>query len=615
MIRRWYLYAVSGITLQAVTWAVIGLLRGLLAGAGAALPQSTSLQLSVVLIGLPIFGLHWRWVQREAGAADLALRNEARPVYVHVMLLAFVVPWLFSAFWLIEAGLQQLPNTTSASLFPDATAGESVVALLVLTGMLWYFNAQRLHLAAQFADDVFFCGVQRLAALLLAFLSFSVALSASASLLGWLLFELSPQPAGVMFAALPSGEVAALLTGMGAWLLAWRFAQRQFAGGAIAELQSVVRKLYLYVLLFAGMLTTVTNLALVLGGALRALLGLPAAGDWQPLAAAVIVFGFVWAYHAAVLRADGVQAQLAGGQLMVRHLYLYLTAALGLGAVLVGLGGLLTVLIRWPYESDQREPLALFSATLLAGLPVWALAWRTAQAAAHANVAERQSSLRRAYLYFFLLLAVLGVLTSAVFVVARLVNLLLSGDAQDMLPGTAQAVGYGLLSAALWLVQQRLLAADRELEAGLARAALAGQHATLLLPAADPFTLALQTALQAAHPGLQVAVQSGAAGESLPEGGLLLLPATLAARIPAGARALLLPLPVPGAHWVALEPAREQELLRHAVAAVSQLLAGEPVRPLRGWTAGTVIAVAAGGLMLLALLAIPLVLAITMLLD
>ncbi|RLT52429.1 MAG: hypothetical protein DWI67_05725 [Chloroflexi bacterium] len=315
---------------------------------------------------------------------------------------------------------------------------------------------------------------------------------------------------------------------------------------------------------------------------------------------------------------------------------------MGLGAVLVGLGGLLTVLIRWPYESDQREPLALFSATLLAGLPVWALAWRTAQAAAHANVAERQSSLRRAYLYFFLLLAVLGVLTSAVFVVARLVNLLLSGDAQDVLPGTAQAVGYGLLSAALWLVQQRLLAADRELEAGLARAALAGQHATLLLPAPGPFTLSLpnpvpaapprlpvagpswaarpslsplQTALQAAHPGLQVAVQSGAAGESLPEGGLLLLPATLAARIPAGARALLLPLPVPGAHWVALEPAREQELLRHAVAAVSQLLAGEPVRPLRGWTAGTVIAVAAGGLLLLALLAIPLVLAITMLLD
>ena len=118
MIRRWYLYAVSGITLQAVTWAVIGLLRGLLAGAGAALPQSTSLQLSVVLIGLPIFGLHWRWVQHEVGAAELALRNEARPVYVHVNLLSFVVPWLFSASWLIEAGLQQLPNTTSASQQP-----------------------------------------------------------------------------------------------------------------------------------------------------------------------------------------------------------------------------------------------------------------------------------------------------------------------------------------------------------------------------------------------------------------------------------------------------------------------------------------------------------------
>ncbi len=615
MIRRWYLYAVSGITLQAVTWAVIGLLRGLLAGAGAALPQSTSLQLSVVLIGLPIFGLHWRWVQREAGAAELTLRNEARPVYVHVMLLAFVVPWLFSAFWLIEAGLQQLPNTNSASLFPDATAGESVVALLVLTGMLWYFNAQRLHLAARFADDVFYCGVQRLAALLLAFFSLSVALSNAASLLGWLLFELSPQPAGLVFAALPRAEVAALLTGTGAWLLAWRFAQRLFAGGAVAERQSVVRKLYLYVLLFAGMFTTVTNLALVLGGALRALLGLPAAGDWQPLAAAVIVFGFIWAYHAAVLRADDAQAQLLGGQLVVRRLYLYLAAALGLGAVLVGLGGLLTVLIRWPYESDQREPLALFIATLLAGLPVWALAWRAVQSAAHASAEERHSSLRRGYLYFFLLLAALGVLTSTVFVVARLINLMLSVNVQEVLPGTAQAVGYGLLSAALWLVQQRLLAADRAVEDALAQTALAGQRAILLLPPGDAFTHALQSALQAAHPGLQVLVQSAAPDAALPDSGLLLLPATLAARIPAGVRALLLPLPVPGADWVALEPAREQELLRHAVSAVTQVLAGEPVRPLRGWTVGTVLAVASGGLLLLALLAIPLVLGITMLLD
>lgn len=615
MLRRWYLHVVSGITLQAVAWAVIGLLRGLLAGAGGALPQSTALQLSVVLIGLPIFGLHWRWAQREAGDPELAQRNEARPVYVHVMLLAFVIPWLFSAYWLIEAGLQLLPNTSSASLFPDATAGESVVALLVLAGMLWYFNAQRLDLAARFADEVFFCGVQRLAALVLAFLSLSVVLSNAASLLGWLLFELSPQPAGMMIAALPRTEVAALLTSMGAWLLAWRFAQRLFAGGAVVELQSVVRKLYLYVLLFAGMFTTVTNLALVLGGALRALLGLPAAGDWQPLAAAVIVFGFIWAYHAAVLRADDAHAQLLGGQLVVRRLYLYLAAALGLGAVLVGFGGLLTVLIRWPYESDQREPLAVVSAALLAGLPVWALAWRAVQAAAHASAAERHSSLRRGYLYFFLLLAVLGVLTSTVFVVARLINLMLAVDAQEMLPGTAQAVGYGLLSAALWLVQQRLLAADRAAQDALAQIALAGKQATLLLPAGDAFTQALQSALQAAHPGLQVLVQSPVPGAALPDSGLLLLPATLAARIPAGARALLLPLPVPGADWVALEPAREPELVRHAVSAVTQLLAGEPVRPLRGWTAGTVIAVASGGLLLLSLLAIPLVMGLTLLLD
>ena len=54
-VRRWYLFLVCAVSLQAVTWASIWLLRGILLPSLLADPELFSVQIAIILIGLPVF--------------------------------------------------------------------------------------------------------------------------------------------------------------------------------------------------------------------------------------------------------------------------------------------------------------------------------------------------------------------------------------------------------------------------------------------------------------------------------------------------------------------------------------------------------------------------------
>ena len=63
-IRRWYVFLVCGISLQSITWAVIFLLRSLLWLGDRTPAASIAFQIAVIIVGLPVFLLHWLWAQR-----------------------------------------------------------------------------------------------------------------------------------------------------------------------------------------------------------------------------------------------------------------------------------------------------------------------------------------------------------------------------------------------------------------------------------------------------------------------------------------------------------------------------------------------------------------------
>ena len=63
IVRRWYTYLVSAISFQILTWAIINLCRILLAP-GSPLAEALAFQMAILVIGLPIFLIHWIWAQR-----------------------------------------------------------------------------------------------------------------------------------------------------------------------------------------------------------------------------------------------------------------------------------------------------------------------------------------------------------------------------------------------------------------------------------------------------------------------------------------------------------------------------------------------------------------------
>ena len=63
-IRRLYFYLVAFISIEIVVWGLVGLLRSIVdqtvSGGGDALAQA----LALILVGVPIFLIHWLWAQR-----------------------------------------------------------------------------------------------------------------------------------------------------------------------------------------------------------------------------------------------------------------------------------------------------------------------------------------------------------------------------------------------------------------------------------------------------------------------------------------------------------------------------------------------------------------------
>src|SRR5512141_651396 len=108
-IRRLYFYVLSLISAEAIVWGAITLLRTVISkgliGGGSLLATG----LSLVLVGLPIFWLHWRTVQRDAQRDPEERASRIRAVFLYAALfstlsavayaiLALLARWLTGLF-------------------------------------------------------------------------------------------------------------------------------------------------------------------------------------------------------------------------------------------------------------------------------------------------------------------------------------------------------------------------------------------------------------------------------------------------------------------------------------------------------------------------------------
>ncbi|NTU79242.1 MAG: hypothetical protein HGA45_07535, partial [Chloroflexales bacterium] len=417
-VRRWYIFLVATISLQAVTWAVIALLRNVLGVWGERSTEAIAFQVAVIVIGLPVYLIHWLWAQRLAAGDPEERGAVLRRLYLYGNMAALLAPGLGSAYELSRGLLGLLLEPGGGWHGGYAFGAEqstvqgllsSLIPILVL-GLLWLYHRQVAMADGRAAPPTGNSAlIRRLYLLGFSLGGLLMAAQGAVATMRWVLYQIGGGTAMAGGIALVD-PLAGLLVGLPLWVLAWSQAQRLFHGPDLGERESALRKFYLHAVVFFSALAAVGGATMMLAGLLRQAFGLEPQGDIRGPLPVVLVAAVIWAYHSLTLRADAAVIAEAPRQAGVRRLSWYLVASIGLAAALIGLGSITSVLIRAlgapSFGDDLREQLAWALAALIAGLPVWALIWRKAQGLAALDGpggdAERGSLARRIYLYGFL---------------------------------------------------------------------------------------------------------------------------------------------------------------------------------------------------------------------
>jgi hypothetical protein len=484
-VRRIYLYAVSAISLIAVAWAVIGLIRLIFdGGIGAAQITGLASTMAVIIVGLPIFLFHWLMAQRLAAASPEEEQSPIRHLFFYFIMAVAATPVLSNIYRLLDNLMLALLGGDRPDYYPYDLSVVDHLAVIVVWGVVWlyvwrYISTHRNDSPALTINLT----IRRLYLLIFSLAGLGMVTWGAS----YLLQTLMEMATGEVWRTPVANSSAQLLMGAAIWVAHWLVLQQGFAAGSFAEERSVLRKVYLYLTVFIFSVMALSSGTLLLKRFFELALGAPPATEpllsqLSTVVPMLLVGGALWGYHWSVVRQDAAQAPDGPRQAAVRRVYAYLVAAVGLAVTLSGIGGLLTLLVDVLTSSPSlglayyRDTLALVGSMTLVGTPVWWFPWRARQRRAvlppvadlpqDIGSAERRSLVRKIYLYLFAFAAALLVFGSVGWFVFHLLTAVLGADLpSDFLTQVMDAFIIAALGVAVWLYHWWAIRQDNQLGA------------------------------------------------------------------------------------------------------------------------------------------------------
>jgi hypothetical protein len=255
------------------------------------------------------------------------------------------------------------------------------------------------------------------------------------------------------------------------------------------EGQAAMRRIYLYLSVFSGAALALTPAALLLREALLMALGSGGGTLAELLEQMVEPTSFipigvlVWGGHWALLRRETDAYGDSGQSAMVRRLYAYLVAAIGLALLWTGAVQVIHALLgSWLTGDLWDDPLATGLSLLAVGAPVWTIFWRRVQSIAETAEGgqERDSWPRKVYLYGVALVGALLLLSTLAQALYRvLLTLLGEPDLAFSSNELAYQLADSAIAAVLWSIHLWALRADGRFEKPPQLVEAADPHAAL----------------------------------------------------------------------------------------------------------------------------------------
>ncbi len=445
-VRRLYFYAVAFISFEVVLWGLIGLLRSMLApGIGAGGGDALAQALSLILIGVPIFALHWLWSQRSASADAEERTALLRAIFLYAILFAILIPIVNNLLALLERILLTVTglDTFRALIGAGQTWTDNGVAVFLNGVGAWYFSGILRRNWSALSDTENFADMRRLYRYVWVLCGLLIVVLGLEQILRYILY-VPVQTLGVFNREQFINGLSFLLVGGPIWFVAWKACQSAiFQRG---EGDSNLRLGVLYLLSFGGVAVVLSSVGIVVNMFLRWVLGEMFSAqeflrDSTGAISIAIPFGIIWAYFGHWLKHDVNILHNEARREGMRRLYNYTLSFAGLVTATVGLiflfAFIIDVLIGTQiWGADLRVRLSGALATLLIGMPLWLANWRPMQtqalSTAGAGGFARRSVVRKTYLYLVLFGAVIGGMISAVTVVYRFLQAALGSAPLDV---------------------------------------------------------------------------------------------------------------------------------------------------------------------------------------
>lgn len=455
-VRRIYLYVMSGVTLGVVGVGLSVLLEVILTSSGALRHpygnfggdsrQMVSQAIALLGVGVPVWAVHWWFVQR--GLASIRPGHEAerrsaiRALYLSIVLVVSLAVWVNGAIGLAQGLLADMTQVSPTFFIVDPVNSATALAVGLLIWVVHGLVRRRdlagglVHGAAAWLPRLYVYGVS-LGALV-------ISVGALESVVVGLV---STPPsaadyAGVSLIGFGLSFVAWALI----WLGHWRYATARTMADDPQSIEERVSRTRLGAFIATIVIAsayTLVGITRTIEAVIRPMLGMQPGGNesWATLVVTplgiAIPWAIVWFGHTSWLHHDPA----AVDPLRSRHVsrlesHAVAAVALGFGAValgwLIGLaidaafGGLRTsglAISPWTAEFATWLPMAVV------GMACWAWQWSSVLVRRRLNPEEEaNSTIRRTFLYLTMGVALVAGLGSATVILYRVVGSLLGAS-------------------------------------------------------------------------------------------------------------------------------------------------------------------------------------------